>query len=138
MGPLFFLIYIDDLSQPQELNSEFKLFADNTSLFSIADYVTTSALTLNSDLIKIQDWPFNPDRTMQAQKIIVSRKKNSTTHTFFFDNSEIKLISNQKYLELTLDSKFSLNEHVNDKSHLANEDVGLLQELQTILPRTSL
>lgn len=75
---------------------------------------------------------------MQAQKIIVFRKKNATTHPFFFNNSEINLISNQKYLELTLDSKFSLNEHVNDKSHLTNKNVGLFRKLQTILPRTSL
>ena len=39
---------------------------------------------------------------------------------------------------LILDSTLSLNEHVNDKSHLANKDVGLLRKLQTILPRTSL
>ena len=75
---------------------------------------------------------------MQAQNIIFSRKKSAATHPFFFNNSEIKLISNQKYLRVTVDSKFSLNEHVNDKSHLANKDVGLLRKLQTILPRTSL
>ena len=70
LGPLFFLIYINDL--PEGLNSEVKLFADDTSLFSIANCVNTSALTRNSDLLKIQDWAyqwkmsFNPDRTKQA------------------------------------------------------------------------
>ena len=53
LGPLFFFIYINDL--PERLNSEVKLFSDDTSLFSIVNCVNTSASTLNSDLLKIQD-----------------------------------------------------------------------------------
>ena len=76
---------------------------------------------------------FIPDRTKQAQKIIFSRKKNATTHPpLFFNNSEIKLNSNQKHLGLTLDSKLSFSKHINDKIHQANKDVGLL------LPHNSL
>ena len=70
---------------------------------------------------------FNPDRTKQAQEIIFSRKKNATTHPpLFFNNSEIKLSSNQKHLELTLDSKLSFN-----------GGVGLFRRLQTILHVTA-
>ena len=82
---------------------------------------------------------FNPDRTKLAQEIIFSRKKNAATYPLiFFNNSEIKLSSNQKHLRLTLDSKLSFNEHINDKIHQANKGVGLLRKLQTILPRNSL
>ena len=44
LGPLFFLIYINDL--PEGLNSEVKHFADDTSLFSIGNCVKTSASSL--------------------------------------------------------------------------------------------
>ena len=94
LGPLFFLIYINDL--PEGLNCEVKLFANDTSLFSIVNCENNSASTLNSDLLKMQDWTyqwkmsFNPDRTKQAQEIIFSRKKNATAHPpLFFNNSEI-------------------------------------------------
>ena len=82
---------------------------------------------------------FNPDQTKQAQEIIFSRKKSTTAHPpLFFNNSDIKLSSNQKHLVLTLNSKLSFSEHINDKIHQANKDVGLLRKLQTILPCNSL
>ena len=52
LGPLFFLIYIHDL--PQGLHSEVKLFADDTTLFSVIHDVDASKATLNNDLVKIQ------------------------------------------------------------------------------------
>ena len=65
---------------------------------------------------------FNPDRTKQAQEIIFSGEKNAITHPpIFFNNSEIKLSSNQKHLGLTLDGKLSFNKHINDKFHQTNK-----------------
>ena len=143
LGPLFFIIYINDL--PEELNFEVKLFGDDTFLFSIVNCVNTSVLPLNIDLLKIQDcayqWKisFNSAQTKQAQEIILSRKKTATMHPpLFFKNSEINLSSNQKHLEVTLDGKLSFNEHINDKIHQANKGVGLFRRQQTFLPCTSL
>ena len=48
LGPLLFLIYINDLQDG--LSSNAKLFADDTSLFSVANDINTSAIESNSDL----------------------------------------------------------------------------------------
>ena len=48
LGPLLFLIYVNDL--PNGLKSEFKVFADDTSLFSVVHDVSTSASDINNDL----------------------------------------------------------------------------------------
>ena len=50
---LFFLIYINDLSH--NLSSTVKLFADDTSFFSIVHDIDLST-KLNDDLKKISDW----------------------------------------------------------------------------------
>ena len=51
LGQLLFLIYINDL--PNELKSNVKLFADETSLFTIVKEKNKSANTLNNDLTLI-------------------------------------------------------------------------------------
>ena len=49
LGPLFFLIFMNDLSDG--LTSKPKLFADYTSLFSVVQNVNSAANDLSSDLI---------------------------------------------------------------------------------------
>ena len=49
--PLLFLVYISDIAD--SLSSNAKLFADNTSSFSVIQDVDTSANELNNDLYQI-------------------------------------------------------------------------------------
>ena len=51
LGPLLFLIYMNDLSN--NLSSTAKLFADDTSFFSVVNDVNLSQFHLNSDLKNI-------------------------------------------------------------------------------------
>ena len=54
LGPLFFLIYINDLVD--NVSSEGKLLADDTSLFTVAYDVDIAADKLNRDLDIISNW----------------------------------------------------------------------------------
>ena len=54
LGPLLFLLYINDIVK--NIGSNIRLFADDTSLFIIVDNPTTAALCLNSDLEKLSRW----------------------------------------------------------------------------------
>ena len=56
LGSLLFLIYINDL--PNDLSSNCKLFADDTSLFSVVNNIHTSATTLSQDLNATTNWAF--------------------------------------------------------------------------------
>ena len=78
LGPLLFLIYINNLSEGLSTNA--KLFANDTSLFSVIHDNHTSVNALNKDLEMIQNWAFqwkmnfNPDPTKQAQEVNFSIK----------------------------------------------------------------
>ena len=56
LGPLLLLIYINDL--PDNLVSNPKLFADDTSLFSKVTYPNVTANQINNDLHNIGTWAY--------------------------------------------------------------------------------
>ena len=116
LGPLSFLIYINDLSG--DLSSKGKLFADDASLFSVTDDITTSANELNNDLKKISDWAFqwkmsfNPDPSKQAQKVTFSRKFKNVSHPpLVLNNVKVSSSKSQKHLGILLDAKLTFEEH---------------------------
>ena len=88
LGPLLFLIYINNLADG--LSSNTKLFADDTSLFSIIHDSVITTLELNSDLSRIKQWAFqwkmsfNPDPNKAAQEVIFSRKLKKFCRPFLF------------------------------------------------------
>ena len=117
LGPLFFLIYINDLSDG--LTSNPKLFADDTSLFSVIHNINSTANDLNSDLMKISNWAFqwkmrfNPDPNKQAQEVIFSRKINKIDHPpLYFNQNLVKSSSTHKHLGMVLDSRLDFNLHL--------------------------
>ena len=77
LGLLFFLIFINDLSE--NLVSNPKLFADDTSLFSLVQDITLKKKNLNDDLKKINNlafqWKmsFNPHPSKRLRKLLFPR-----------------------------------------------------------------
>ena len=72
---------------PNGLESNPKLFADDTFLFSTVQDVTTNTLSLNNDIIKVSEWAvqwkmnFNRSPSKQAQELYLAKKQvPSQTH----------------------------------------------------------
>ena len=75
LGPLLFLVYINDLER--NIKSNVKFFADDTMLLSIVKNPELFANDLNHDLGVIHQWAhqwkleFNPDPTKQATEVLI-------------------------------------------------------------------
>ena len=143
LGPLLFLIYINDLSG--DLCSKTKLFPDDTSLFNVAHDINTSANELNNDLKKVSNWAFqwkmsfNPDPSKQTQEVNFSRKLKKVTHPpLVFNNANISQCKSQKHLGIILDSKLTFEDHYKTVLSETNRTIELLRILQNLLPREAL
>ena len=117
LGPLFFLIYVNDLSDGLTANP--KLFADDTFLFSVIHNINSTANDLNSDLMKIIYWAFqwkmrfNLDPKKQAQEMIFSRKTYKIDHPpLYFNQNLVKSSSTHKHLGMILDTRLDFDKHL--------------------------
>ena len=143
LGPLLFLIYVNDLSD--NLISNSKLFVNDTSLFSVINDKHLSANKLNQDLNRINNWAFqwkmnfNPDPSKQAQEFIFSRKLQKSTHpSLSFNNNTVTQSVTQKHLGMFLDTKIDFQEHLKSIFNKVNKAIGLLCKLHNTLPRLPL
>ena len=112
-GPLLLLIYINNLSE--NLVSNPKLIADDTSLFAAVKNVAASNIYLNNNLKRMGEWAFqwkmnyNPDPIKHAQELIFSRKVQMTNHLSLFFNENVvprneRLLQGKLYQGLGLET----------------------------------
>ena len=131
---LLFLVYINDL--PWDLTTNAKLFADDTSLYSVVHDSTSSSVSLNNDLLKVSQWAyqwkmiFNPDVSKQAQEVVFSRKGIITNHaTVYFNNDSAIRENFQKHLGLFLVSKLNFSGHINEKIKKATKCINVIRKM---------
>ena len=143
LGPLFFLIYINDLEKG--IKSKINCFADDTSIFSIVTDPTLSAVKLNHDLNLIGQWAhqwkmsFNPDPNKQAIELLFSRKINSPNHpSLYFNNQEVCRATDHKHLGLILETKLTFTKHITQNISIARKGIGIIKYMSSYAPKRTL
>ena len=140
LGPLLFLVYINDLVY--DIESCIKLFADDTSLYVIVDNEEDSSLKLNSDLSKISDWAelwlvnFNPNKT---ESMGISRKSEQSYHSpLFMNNVQIREVDCHKHLGLIISQNLLWNVHVDEIVAKASVRLNIMRSVKYLIDRRSL
>ena len=140
MGPLLFLLYINDIVA--DINSNIRLFADDTSLFIIIDNPITAAENLNTDLDKISQWAatwlvtFNPNKT---EALLFSRKQNRLQHPpLIMLNQHISEVDCHKHLGLYFTKDCSWHQHINYIKEKAWLRINIMRKLKFKLDKKSL
>ena len=122
LGPLLFLLYINDLPNVSNILDPI-IFADDTNLFYSHHNIKELFTTVNKELQKLGDW-------FTSNKLSLNIKK--TKYTFFHKNSvkdsiplklpdlhifnkTIERTSSIKFLGVMLDEHITWNEHIKTK-----------------------
>ena len=140
LGPLLFLVYINDIVT--EIGSNIRLFADDTSLYIVVDNPLVAAETLNADLEKISRWAatwlvtFNPNKSVA---LLLSRKVSHPLHPpLYMGNTPINEVEAHKHLCLFLCNDCSWHQHINFIKDKAWARINIMRRLKYKLDRKSL
>ena len=106
LGPLLFLVYINDIVE--NIESGINLFADDTSLSLVVRNPSDAGMTLQDDINKsnnrAESWfvKFNPAK---SESLVISRKTSKSVHpNLNMSNTPIPNIQTHKHLGIHLSS----------------------------------
>ena len=140
LGPLLFLLYINDIVT--DIQSCVRLFADDTSLYIIVDNPISAAEMINTDLETIHRWAekwlvkFNPSK---SEPLLVSRKNNRNMHPPLIMNTVyINEVQHHKHLGVILSNDGTWHEHINLITSKAWQKIYVMRKLKFMLDRDSL
>ena len=115
LGPLLFLLYINDL--PNVSNElSFHLFADDTNLFFEASNLDTLQSTVNREMCKLVNW-LNSNRlalNLSKTNFVIFSAKNKPFKpvTIIINRKAVEQKDYVKYLGILIDSKLSFKQHI--------------------------
>ena len=112
LGPLLFLLYINDL--PNISNQlDFFLFADDTNIYVEADNLDSIEKIMNKELNKLQEWLFTNRLALNVSKtnftIFSPPNKPLKNITLLIRKKAIEQKEYVKYLGILIDSKLSFS-----------------------------
>ena len=135
LGPLLFLVYINDLPLAIK-NCEATLYADDTALYYFAKEPHLLEEALNDDLLRVANWLHGNKLTLNLTKtksmIIGSNTKLIGISSFSVSivDTDINSVSSFKYLGVMLSSTFTWSDHVEYISSKINKNLGLLRRIK--------
>ena len=137
LGPLFFLLYINDIINCLS-HSKPTLFADDTSLLLHDKNLKTVIELAENDLKNTYDWLVANQLSLSWEKtnfiIFHSPKKkiDNVTDLKVYENS-IKRVKSVKYLGMCIDEELKWDEHVNNLCSTLSRNFSMFYSIRSLL-----
>ena len=109
LGPLLFLIYINDIYQSSQI-LPFRLFADDPSILLANKNLEILEQTRNSELNKVSVWLLANKQSVNVSKsnfLVISSRKIDKNIKLKINNKELKQENYTKYLGVIIDDKLN-------------------------------
>ena len=134
LGPLLFLVHINDFSNCSEI-LDFHLFADDANLLYKHKNLKVLEFKVNNELVNIHTWLSADKLSVNIDKlnfvIFYPPQRKLTLHvTLSLDGINLNQEYSIKYLGIAIDSNLSLKSQVSYNAKMFKRNIGILSKLR--------
>ena len=138
LGPLLFLIYINDIYRAT-VDAKPKIFADDTNVFVIGKSLKEIELKANNCLLDIYHWCSSNKLTINIEKTcytVFCPKSSEIVNSLdiIIGNNKVVFTSSCKYLGIIIDSKLNWKEHIDSVYKKLIKFSSIFYKIRELLP----
>ena len=139
LGPLLFIIYINDLPNASNL-FKFMMYADDTTLYCCLEDINSSNKNeiINNELQKVNRWLVSNKLSLNVNKtkymLFYKHPKIVTDLNVQINNNSISRVNTFNFLGLYIHSNITWKTHIDHISKKISRVIGILNKMKYIFP----
>ena len=143
LGPLLFLIYINDLPLASK-KLKLVLFADDSNLLLKGKDLTDMSSVITDELVKVHDWFCANKLLLNANKtkLIIFRSRKCRQEIapppVMLDGIQINQVDNEKFLGLQLDETLKWYDHTKKIADCISRKIGMMRKVKNFVTNDTL
>ena len=139
LGPLLFLIYMNDIPQSSQ-HFKYILYADDTTLFTTVQFRSATQININNELSNVHNWlavnklSMNVKKTKYVLFHAINKPTQGLVPELAIDGINIERVSTFNFLGIHLNENMLWTTHIDIISSKIAQFSGVLNRLKRFLP----
>jgi hypothetical protein len=133
LGPLLFIVFINDIVNTSEI-LDFYIFADDTNVLASGSNIYDLSSIINLELKKMNNWFLINKLSINTEKtkymLFHAHKNEDTNFTISINDITIERVSSCKFLGVLIDSKLNWKKHITYLQSKLSCAIGLIYRIR--------